>query len=432
MVQVVVNPFYFGGSIKERRHFIGRQRVVAEIFDAIHRSASVSIVGERRVGKSSLLRYIADPTVERKNGLEPERYVFVYFDFQGLPTISSTELWRRIMIDAAGQVRNPLLLETIRTLTSGQQEITLADLQSLLDGFKQADMNLVLLFDEFDTAAANPNFDQAFFGSLRSLEGYQVSYIVASHRSLIDLQFAHAEVITSPFFNFFRRVTLGGFSPDEVELLLAEALRDTGVAFNAADRERLSFWADGHPYFLQTAGYFLFDAHRFGFRDGARVDYVWVENRVRDNALDHFRYYWQGSEPGEQRILATLALLETDVLDAHNLWPDPRDPMLRRLGDRVLVAETAGGRPRIFSTLFGEWIDETISFVPVAQTGDLGAMLEIDLSRGFQRDWIETTDRIRRGLAWVNVKAITRWLIAERGVEKMFEWMDRIIEFGKR
>ncbi|MFQ5616984.1 MAG: ATP-binding protein, partial [Anaerolineales bacterium] len=58
------NPFYYGGELKESRLFIGRKREVAEIYEAIAASASVSVVGERRIGKSSLLRYLTDPVVE--------------------------------------------------------------------------------------------------------------------------------------------------------------------------------------------------------------------------------------------------------------------------------------------------------------------------------------------------------------------------------
>jgi AAA+ ATPase superfamily predicted ATPase len=77
------NPFYYGGIIKESRLFVGRKREVAEIVEAIATSASVSLTGEKRIGKSSLLRYLSDPSVEQKNGLDISRYVFSYFDFLG-------------------------------------------------------------------------------------------------------------------------------------------------------------------------------------------------------------------------------------------------------------------------------------------------------------------------------------------------------------
>ncbi len=181
------NPFYYGGSIKESRLFVGRQREVAEISDAIAASASMSVVGERRVGKSSLLRYLGDPAVEEKNGLVATRQIFTYFDFLGYPTITPSELWRRLLADtlaqlprcAAGPEEQARLTELVQGLVA-QQQIDLADLEYLLRAFSAAEFNLVILLDEFDTAAANPNFDQAFFGRLRNLSRYSLSYIIAS------------------------------------------------------------------------------------------------------------------------------------------------------------------------------------------------------------------------------------------------------------
>ena len=51
------------------------------------------------VGKSSLLQYLADPAVEEKNGLDPTKYIFAYFDFLGYPTLTSTVLWHRLLAD---------------------------------------------------------------------------------------------------------------------------------------------------------------------------------------------------------------------------------------------------------------------------------------------------------------------------------------------
>jgi len=101
-----------------------------------------------------------------------------------------------------------------------QERIGLVDLQQLLIAFEKADLNLVILFDEFDTAATNPNFELAFFGGLRNLSKYRLSYIIASQRSLLDLYYANPDALGSPFFNIFRCITLRGFASDEVETLL--------------------------------------------------------------------------------------------------------------------------------------------------------------------------------------------------------------------
>jgi hypothetical protein len=425
------NPFYYGGTLKESRLFVGRKREVAEICEAIAASASVSLVGERKVGKSSLLLYLADPSVEHKNGLDPARYIFAYFDFLGYPTITPTELWRRLLGEILSQPSASALTNQVRTLLA-QEKTELADLERLLKGVRDAGLNLVILFDEFDTAATNPNFDQAFFGGLRNLSKYPLSYLVASHRTLSELRFAHPEAIVSPFFNIFRRVTLSGFTPGEVETLLTGSLAGTGITFSAGDREMLGFMADSHPFFLQMMAYFLFDAYRYDHLRDGRVDYRWVQDRMRDNSVEHFRYYWEGSEAGEKLILATLSLLESEELERYRLYPAGDDPMLRRLRERVLVVEDQQGKSRLFSMLFNQWIAETVSFVPVENVDDVKATIERAKVRGFQKAWLDTTERIRQGFAWVDVKAIVKWLLVAKGADSVLDWITRLLQLSGR
>jgi hypothetical protein len=426
-MSIKYNPFYYGGIIKESRMFVGRKREVAEICEAIATSASVSLVGERRIGKSSLLRYLADPSVKQKNGLDVAHFVFSYFDFLGYPSITPTELWQRLLAEMISQIADPGIIENIRALLS-QATIQLTDLEVLFKNLKEAGLNSIILFDEFDTAAANQNFDQAFFGGLRNLSKYALSFIIASHRSLSELQYAHPEAIVSPFFNMFRRITLGGFTPDEVKTLLDGSLENTGIVFGTDDLDFLDALADSHPFFLQMAAYFLFDAYRFHYFQNGKADYRWIEDRIWDNSTEHFRYYWEGSEVGEKLILATLSLLDFDELNRYRLYPSSDDLMLRRLRERVLVVNDQKNTPRLFSNLFSQWIVQTISFVPSENIDDFKANIENAKIKGFRKVWLDTTERVRRGFAWIDVKAIIRWLLVSKGADSVLDWITRLLK----
>lgn len=426
-MNVKYNPFYYGGIIKESRLFVGRKREVTEICEAIATSASVSIVGERRVGKSSLLKYLADPSLEQKNGLDSSRYVFSYFDFLGYPSITPTELWQRLLAEIVSQSSDPAINSAVRALLT-QTKIQLSGLEMFIKKLNDSGLNWVILLDEFDTAAANPNFDQAFFGGLRNLSKYALSYIIASHRSLTQLQFAHSEAIVSPFFNIFRRVTLGGFSTDEIDMLINGSLEGTGITFNDNDYELLNNLASSHPFFLQMVAYFLFDAYRYDYFQDGKLDYRWVEDRVRDNSTEHFRYYWDESEVGEKLILTTLSLFDPDELNRYHLYPSSNDPMLRRLYERVLLVKDEDNNPRLFSILLNQWILQTISFLPSENIDDFKANIEAAKIKGFRKVWLDTTERIRKGFAWIDVKSIIRWLIVARGADSVLDWITKILK----
>ncbi len=422
------NPFYYGGAIKQDQLFIGRQQEISEICEAIASSASISVVSERRVGKSSLLLHLL--TAQQSYGLDAAHYVFAYFDFLGYPIITPSELWSQLLSDIRRSLSStsPLMQQTEALLK--QKKIKLVDLEHWLTGFKDAGLHLVILFDEFDVAAANPNFDRAFFGGLRKLTHYPLSYIIASHRPLSNLYFARPEALGSPFFNIFRRITLGGFTATDTETLLTKALAHTTIAFDAENREMLALFAGSHPFFIQMTAYFLFDAYRYGHLQSRWVDYQWVQERLRDNAIEHFRYYWDHSEVGEQLLLATLSLLEPDELENYQLYPQNSDPMLRRLQERVLVVKNQQGKPRVFSLLFMQWITEAVSFVPVKDMEDFKMAIEKMKARGFQKAWLDTTERVRKGFAWIDLRAIAKWLVDDKGGLALIELITALLTLG--
>ncbi|MBC8457454.1 MAG: ATP-binding protein, partial [Deltaproteobacteria bacterium] len=52
------NPFYERGMIRDPARFFGRQQELREIFDLLRTGQNVSVVGDSKIGKSSLLYYI--------------------------------------------------------------------------------------------------------------------------------------------------------------------------------------------------------------------------------------------------------------------------------------------------------------------------------------------------------------------------------------
>jgi len=73
------NPFLDRVSIRDVSRFYGRTRETARIFSRIGaaRPQSVSVVGDRRIGKSSLLNYMYFPEIQKKYLQDPENYIFI-------------------------------------------------------------------------------------------------------------------------------------------------------------------------------------------------------------------------------------------------------------------------------------------------------------------------------------------------------------------
>ncbi|MCJ7618639.1 MAG: ATP-binding protein, partial [Anaerolineae bacterium] len=112
---MISNPFSYGNPIRDPHRFYGRRWEVQQIVGRLLSSAveSTSVVGERRMGKTSLLNYISHPQVAPTLGLTADKYVLVYLDFQGLADITPTRFWQRVLGKMARTLEDAELKEWV-------------------------------------------------------------------------------------------------------------------------------------------------------------------------------------------------------------------------------------------------------------------------------------------------------------------------------
>ena len=366
---MIVNPFTYGNPISDPMHFFGRQREVEQIFSRLRNVEfeSSSLVGERRIGKTSLLNYLTHSTVRGSYGLDPDKYLFVYVDLQMVDKDTTpTRLWQRLLRQIArccydAEVKQ--VLEEIRQMQA-IDNFTLAD---LFDSMDEKDQHVVFLLDEFENVTENQNFDPAFFYGLRSLATHHnLSLITSSRRELIEL--CHSEAIrSSPFFNIFANINLLLFTKNEAWDLISKSLIGTGVSFNDAEIDLMFRIAGCHPYFLQAACHFLFEAYSKGLSPDERVRFLIKE--YREEATPHFADYWHNTYEQEKIVLTALALLKNhnkrigdrtfNVRQLQELYARS-DQTLGHLEKRGLVIAEAGTYS-LFNILFSEWIYSEIT-----------------------------------------------------------------------
>ena len=77
---------------------------------------STSVVGERRIGKTSLLKHLDTPSVAAELGLPPDAYCMVYIDFQGLTDITPQRFWGRVLRKMERAICLPDLVPEIQEL----------------------------------------------------------------------------------------------------------------------------------------------------------------------------------------------------------------------------------------------------------------------------------------------------------------------------
>ncbi len=95
------NPYYQRNPIKDPNAFYGRTDKVKEILNSLRRDQCVSVVGPRRIGKTSLLNYISHPQVMAKHNLAHDYYILVPIDCQGLGHFTASDLYGLMLEETA-------------------------------------------------------------------------------------------------------------------------------------------------------------------------------------------------------------------------------------------------------------------------------------------------------------------------------------------
>ena len=256
--------------------FQGRRSELRRLEQALTTGFGVSVVGDSRIGKSSLLRTFQQ--LQQRDGRTVR-----YLDGQGPEGAS------------------------IQTFVAKIVRGTVADVPESADGAADAlaswveaensksDRLPVILVDELDSLPGR--FDPRFFERLRNLIG-KIVLVVASRVEVDKLYEEQGR--TSPFDNLLKLVRLG-LAKDAVDPLveLGRPLMDDD------DPDQMRRWAGSHPLYLHLFGHHLIDARIHDETEDEAVD------RFRDEAASRLRDLWRRLDEKEQETLKAIARGET-------------------------------------------------------------------------------------------------------------------------
>jgi len=217
------NPFEAGRPILDPHRFFGREALIAQVLNTIHQN-DVLIHGERRIGKTSLLRQLEHRLREMDDA--DYRFIPVYVDIEG---VSQVEFFHTLMEEIATTCREAgYALPALRFADGGAAEYDyrdlMHDLQSLLDALQAVSpraVRLILLLDEVDVMNGYDQLiQQQFRRILMKRFARQVS-IVASGVHVFR-EWSREE---SPFRNLFVEIHLDPLEEQDARRLIAEPAR---------------------------------------------------------------------------------------------------------------------------------------------------------------------------------------------------------------
>jgi len=279
----VVSPFVVGKMVTDSSKFHGRKRESQEITVRLRNMGSTSIVGPRRIGKSSLAYHIYRQTAAELGS----RFDFVWLDGQSAYSLSMRYFFQAIA-DAS-------------SLTYCPAQDPQGCLINFEDAVRSHARKIILIINEFEIltdASLHNEFGKPFYNTLRLLaEQGNCALITTSAVPLRELC-KHVLGVSSPFYNIFEQIVLGDFAREEVDQFLKHD--HGGVILTQPEIQfiRKSVTDHQHPLILQIAADAVF-LNR-GFDQAPELVAERIRTRVR-NFLTH-EDVQEGRKVSEERL----------------------------------------------------------------------------------------------------------------------------------
>jgi len=226
------NPFQpLNGRIEKSEQFFNREKELRDIFEILNAGSGVELLGDRRMGKSSLLQQIRYRAASELTG----QWEAVYLNLQKIH--SEAEFYESFCEEL--DIANCIGIELNRSMKSKR---------------------VLLLLDETENLQGN-GFTREIRDRLRAFaEDGSLRLVVATCMPL-DHLFPDSDErgMTSPFQGICLRVELKPWQEETVRKFVVTRLENTGISFTKADMEKLWRESQGHPQKLMKA---CFDLYR--------------------------------------------------------------------------------------------------------------------------------------------------------------------------
>jgi hypothetical protein len=280
-----------------RKLFVGRERVVEQIVQGALASQpqSFSLVGPKLVGKSQLIKYLADeegPLLgESQAAVRPPLYrdgsrvIVTWIDCDWQDAQANLIGWIYVRLQEQVRSEGDLPVNWQRVEQQGADSRRIWQLAREL---KAQDLRLVLLLDNFDRVFESQLISADAMDELRPLT-LEMSLLVATEQPLHDLD---RELAASPLFNVMTQLFLGLLEPQvALEWVISYGDEFPIVAELAPELVALTGM---HPFLLRRLGDILLEVRQMLPRS---VDAAMVLPLLRLRLAEHgrllFETYWR-------------------------------------------------------------------------------------------------------------------------------------------
>ena len=265
------NP-YITGSIVTPPHFVGRRVELMRLRDAWEKNESLAFVGNRRIGKSSLLK-----TWQAE--LESKAAVVKYVS--GQDGINNLAKFIKVVCGEENKKNNKADKAANALQAWAKQHIL---------NTKHAP---TILLDEAENLIKT--FPAQFWIRMRACcQAHQLLFVFSSYQDLNEI-YKQSHDGDSPFNNVVINLSLGLLEQDAAQQLI-----NLGK-FSKQQQQLMHDWAGNHAFFLQIIGEELYIAKQ------TQQASQQAQDQANKRAEPHLQHFWKHSQASEQHVLKQLA-----------------------------------------------------------------------------------------------------------------------------
>jgi len=309
--QLPANPYVVGPPVQTRKRIYGRDKEVGDVWQALtgtQQDNVVLVLGERRIGKSTLLNAIEETPFFR------ERYVIVKEDLQGLRYDTSAEslFGTRLMNHVRTGLRDagiePPLLQDFDFAKD-----TADAFQRYMNGVDTAlnavDRRLLLILDELDQLLEHPTFGKMGIAVLRAViqSARRVSFILCGATEVVN---RHTATREDRLFKLAREVKVLPLAERDARRLVQEPV-EAYYQFTETAVDLVLGESNRQPYLIQYVCSLLFT--RMMQRGVRVVTATEVEETLEDEVITKSEVFYDFTvalAPDELALVKAMAMLQ--------------------------------------------------------------------------------------------------------------------------
>lgn len=286
------DPFLNRTAIRDLDRFFGRTSSLGHFYAAIANRQSVSIMGQRHIGKTSFLLCASQSNMRERSDFDLSHHIFVYLDLRTFLHKTCDDFFEMISNKLIARCAD---LVDIRLAQGGTSEDKFS---LLLEQIVDKQYFPVLLLDAFENITLNKHFNPEFFALLRAEATIgKICYVTSTISPLAEV--CHRGLADLPFFNIFYNLQLGPLDLQEAQDLITIPAERAGLGFNAADIDFILHLAGRHPFFIQCLCHRVFEEKVLH----NNVNEGRIRKQAYEDLLPHFNHSWEDLSEANKFLL---------------------------------------------------------------------------------------------------------------------------------